>query len=231
MARLAYPSPRVLLHNKVKGILLYMWKNINDSEKTMRMINTSRGHTLSSYAGSLNVFGSGMFSDHFLSYWSYQDFIDYPTIGEKEREDTRSAQKILKKISKDNKLDHFIQENDLLIHKEANSNGEMEHLSQNDDESIGGSVNLGLFLDSMQSNLGLNSMSNEGKRSNSIYISSFNSHAAQPGVGAMRGGTTVNGTEPAWKTHGKLEIDGKMLSKLFYRRPELLDFLSLEMQE
>lgn len=230
MARLAYPSTRVLLHNKVKGILLYMWKSINDSDKTMRLINTSRGHTLSSYAGSLNVFGSGMFSDHFLSYWSYQEFVDYSTIGENDIEDTRSGNKILKKISKENGLDNFVKENDLINYNEDNIN--MLSTDFRDDESsIGGSVNLGQFLDTMQSNLGISTNSNDGKRSNSIYITSFNNHSAQPGAVPIRGGTTINGAEPAWKTHGRLEIDGKMLTKLFMKRPEILDFLTIELQK
>lgn len=52
---------------------------MNDSEKTMRMISNNRSNTLSHFAGSLNVFGSGAFSDLLLSNWVKDNFIDYAT--------------------------------------------------------------------------------------------------------------------------------------------------------
>ena len=64
---------------KVKAILLYMWKAVNDSEKTMKLVSNNRANTLSQFAGSLNVFGSGAFSDQFLSNWLKDGFIDYGT--------------------------------------------------------------------------------------------------------------------------------------------------------
>jgi hypothetical protein len=44
-----------------------MWKGVNDSDKTIRMINSTRINAVTSYAGqSMNLFGSGLFSDQFL---------------------------------------------------------------------------------------------------------------------------------------------------------------------
>ena len=81
MAYIAYRDmdSRITPGNKVKAILLYMWKAVNDNEKTMRLISSNRSNTLSQFAGALNVFGSGSFSDLFLSNWLKDQFIDYAT--------------------------------------------------------------------------------------------------------------------------------------------------------
>jgi hypothetical protein len=79
MAYIAYRDvdSRVTAPNKVKAILLYMWKAVNDNDKAMRLVNSNRSNTLSQFAGSLNIFGSGSFSDSFLSSWLKDNFTDY----------------------------------------------------------------------------------------------------------------------------------------------------------
>jgi hypothetical protein len=66
-----------------------MWKAVNDSEKTVRLVTNNRNHTLSQFAGSLNIFGSGNFSDAFLTYWMKDEFPDYVTF--KDDGDQRSG--------------------------------------------------------------------------------------------------------------------------------------------
>jgi hypothetical protein len=79
MAFVAYRDvhPSVTTANKVKALLLYMWKAVNDNQKTRALVSNNRNNTLSHFAGALNVFGSGMFSDLFLSNWMKDGFPDY----------------------------------------------------------------------------------------------------------------------------------------------------------
>lgn len=67
----------VTVANKVKALLLYMWKAVNDNQKTRNLVSNNRNNTLSHFAGALNVFGSGMFSDMFLGNWMKDGFPDY----------------------------------------------------------------------------------------------------------------------------------------------------------
>jgi hypothetical protein len=63
--------------NKINALLLYMWKAINNSEKSNRRIAENRSNVLTSYAGSLNLFGSSLFSDLVLNNWTKDRFRDY----------------------------------------------------------------------------------------------------------------------------------------------------------
>ena len=54
-----------------------MWKAVNDNDKTSRLVSNNRSNTLTQFAGSLNVFGSGSFSDAFLAIWMKDGFPDY----------------------------------------------------------------------------------------------------------------------------------------------------------
>ena len=64
--------------DKVRALLLYMWKTINDSDnKAVRKVTATRANAVASHAGSLNLFGSGQFSDQFLAYWVKDGFRDY----------------------------------------------------------------------------------------------------------------------------------------------------------
>jgi hypothetical protein len=91
MACVAYRDVdcRVRQENKVKALLLYMWKSVNDNSKTARLVSSNRNNTLSQFAGSLNVFGSGSFSDSFLNHWMKDNFVDYATF--QDTDDNRSG--------------------------------------------------------------------------------------------------------------------------------------------
>ena len=75
----------------MKALLLFMWKAVNDSEKTMQMVRNDRSNKLSSYAGSLNLFGCGLFSDCFLANWIKDGFPDYTDLS---HTDSRSGMSV-----------------------------------------------------------------------------------------------------------------------------------------
>lgn len=51
----------------------------NNSEKTSRMVEKTRMAALTSHAGSLNLYGSGLFSSVFLTQWTKDNYADYTT--------------------------------------------------------------------------------------------------------------------------------------------------------
>eukprot|EP01034_Spumella_vulgaris_P031442 gene31442-38834_t len=79
MAAIGYRDcvSEITLQSKVRALLLYMWKAVNDNDKTIRMINSTRINAVTSYAGSMNLYGSGLFSDQFLTAWQKDGFPDY----------------------------------------------------------------------------------------------------------------------------------------------------------
>jgi len=92
MALLAYRNshPSVLPHNKVKSLLNYMWRAVNCSERVDRLALARKGVS-SSHAGSLNMYGSGAFSDFYLAQW-----IGEPTGDElREREPDKYREMLL----------------------------------------------------------------------------------------------------------------------------------------
>ena len=70
--------------HKIMGLLLYMWKKVNNKEKVTE-IATSRQAISLSHAGSLNVHGSGMFGDVLLQIWIKDNFCDYIIIPKNEK--------------------------------------------------------------------------------------------------------------------------------------------------
>ena len=74
-----------------------MWRSVNSSEKTAKAVNDRYGvssRTVEGHAGSLNIHGSGLFSDMFLHAWQSEGFPSYITT-ESARED---SQEVLKKV-------------------------------------------------------------------------------------------------------------------------------------
>jgi hypothetical protein len=69
-------APGVTALSKVKALLLFIWKGLNSSEKTQKAVNSRLG-SVSSHAGSLNMFGSGLFVEQFLAMWTKDAFVDY----------------------------------------------------------------------------------------------------------------------------------------------------------
>jgi hypothetical protein len=79
MAAIAYREldcAEVPMHNKVKALLLFMWKHVNNREKIAEVAR-SRVRVLISNAGSLNLYGSVLFSYSFILLWQSEGFQTY----------------------------------------------------------------------------------------------------------------------------------------------------------
>jgi hypothetical protein len=63
--------------NKVKALLVFMWRAINSSEITEKAVSDRYMSDVKSHAGSLNIFGSGLFSDSLLTMWQNDRYPNY----------------------------------------------------------------------------------------------------------------------------------------------------------
>jgi hypothetical protein len=68
--------------DKVKALLLYMWRTINSREKTQQAVQTRNGtsKTVEGYANSLNIHGSGLFSFTMQDIWKNDGFCTYVSV-------------------------------------------------------------------------------------------------------------------------------------------------------
>lgn len=69
--------------NKVKTLLVFMWRAINSSEVTEKAVSDRYMSDVKSHAGSLNIFGSGLFSDTLLTMWQKDRYPNYIAAAEK----------------------------------------------------------------------------------------------------------------------------------------------------
>lgn len=93
MSQVAYrdAAKEIEPQNKVKALLLYMWKTVNDTTKTKELLKSSRSSNITSMAGSYNYFGAGLFSDQFLANWAKEGYPEYTTPPESKAIDGRNA--------------------------------------------------------------------------------------------------------------------------------------------
>jgi hypothetical protein len=77
MAMLAYRTAPVTGQNKVKSLLQFMWRGVNQSDKRTQAVAVRTAMSSNQHAGSLNQFGSGAFCDFFLKQWISEDFPNY----------------------------------------------------------------------------------------------------------------------------------------------------------
>eukprot|EP00981_Chlorochromonas_danica_P006343 scaffold1365_cov163-Ochromonas_danica.AAC.33 len=199
----------VTAENKIKALLLYMWKAVNDSDRTQRLVRNNRSHTLTHFAGSLNLFGSGLFSDTFLAHWMHDQFVDYAS-PKNEQKDASSSVMISNVISKETL---------------AQADGSI--LAVEDHHSVLGAVQKSLVLDAKPS------APRPQRRTNSIYIKPFSAtvqtrSATSDHRRAMYANHSSAGIlVPA---EGILHLKGQNLSILLQNRPELAEFLCIEIQ-
>lgn len=92
MALFAYRQAHhtVTAPNKVKALLLHMWRAAGALEKRAKAAN-AKGRSGHSHAGSLNTFGSGSFNDQFIKIWTAEGFINYSSPVVRESESGRSV--------------------------------------------------------------------------------------------------------------------------------------------
>ena len=97
MAMLAYRnSPEgVSSKNKAKALLHFMWRGVNQADKSKKAAQQAKTLSSVQHAGSLNQYGSGAFCDFFIKQWT-QD--GYPNYSEPPRASTPSGSQVLRRI-------------------------------------------------------------------------------------------------------------------------------------
>jgi hypothetical protein len=183
-----------------------MWKAVNDSEKTQRLMRDHRTQTLSQLAGSLNLFGSGPFSDLFLSIWMKDQFIDYAA--PRAEQSSVSGSKIVRSVVSEDRTGA------------VNPAEELQALDL-DDQALLGSLSQSLVLTPAPAP--------KSRRTNSIYIQPF-AHTMQ-----ARNATSdhisklYTDSETRSAAPGSVHIlEGEKLSLLLQERPELAEYLYME---
>jgi hypothetical protein len=105
MALLAYKEAPVPPADKVMALLLFMWRSVNSAETADKAIKDRYGvssRTVQGHAGSLNVHGSGLFSEMFLSAWQSDGFSNYIIVEPKKEDSTAVLQNIVQKHTSTN---------------------------------------------------------------------------------------------------------------------------------
>ncbi len=95
MAMLAYRTHPISAKNKVKGLLHFMWKAVNQGDKKKNAVAARGNNGAVSHAGSLNQFGAGVFCDFFIRLWTLEGFPNYTEVS-KDKPSTGSD--VLKRI-------------------------------------------------------------------------------------------------------------------------------------
>lgn len=210
-------APRsVASEDCVRALLLYMWKAVNDSDKTQRLVRSNRSHTLTQFAGSLNLFGSGQFSDAFLAHWMRDQFIDYAS--PRVDKSLVVGSTVVKSVVK-----HDDGQPQAAAAGAANA-AELLASNELDDHAV---------LESLQKNLVLESKptaARHPRRTNSIYIKSF-SHTAKSRAATSDHTQGLYSNLSSSNASGPVSLlDGHKLSILLQDRPELSEYLFMEIQ-
>jgi hypothetical protein len=224
MAFIAYRDAHssVTVANKVKALLLYMWKAVNDNQKTRSLVTNNRNNTLSHFAGALNVFGSGMFSDLFLGNWMKDGFPDYSAGTDNDR-GNKSGSMMLKSV----------------VHMETEENGTGGNFESGDSSpfhktrsaSNQGQTGVDELNDKLDRSL---TLSPPPRRTNSIYVTPFmatvKARAATNVDVTDANSGLFGGPEETCIIQGIVDLEGEKLVALTRARPELAEYLALEIQ-
>jgi hypothetical protein len=209
MGLVAYRESPVPPADKVKAILLFMWRAVNSNETALKAVNDRYGvssRTVQGHAGSLNIHGSGLFSDLFLLSWQADGFSNYITLENKKEDPSEVLSKIVQNHThsspvKDSTL-HVIdevQESIKIANRRARAMDRRNHEQNEDDEMS--------LMDESLYGFG----SEEEKQRNRFR--SLSDHASL-GIG---------GGEAA-------ALYGYHIAELFTRKPELAELIYLEMR-
>jgi hypothetical protein len=213
MALIAYRESLVPPADKVKAILLFMWRAVNSNETALKAVNDRYGvssRTVQGHAGSLNIHGSGLFSDLFLLSWQADGFPNYITLETKKEDPTE----VLSKIVRNHTLTSPVKEQVLHVIddvqqaiKVANRRARVERMDQEDQEEMYGSGGGG----DDRGGYGTMAMGSEEEKRNRFRTISAD------------GGAAMFGGEPA-------ALYGYHIAELFARKPELAELIYLEMR-
>jgi len=273
MAFIAYQRCHEALKpvSKVKALLLFMWKAVNDSDKTMQMVRNDRSNKLSSHAGSLNLFGSGLFSDSFLAGWIKDGFPDYTDL---KHVDGRSDLMILRSISDDlgnsdgninnksiaeeesNHLDSFTLTGSASrlradsttpsLRSTALSAGRSGSQSNTKNKTISSIEGLNLSALSLSPLGGLHYSTHKltgldgDEEEDAVHIGGFDLDGeldgemhSPKGKLSRRGSQSSKLLRPPTNESGStvLTLKGADIAKLLQRKPELVEFLELQIRE
>ena len=80
--------------NKVKALLVFMWRAINSSEIAEKAVADRYMTEVKSHAGSLNIYGSGLFSDALLSMWQKDRYPNYLVEANKVENDIEILERV-----------------------------------------------------------------------------------------------------------------------------------------
>mmetsp|Transcript_6304 Transcript_6304/g.10551 ORF Transcript_6304/g.10551 Transcript_6304/m.10551 type:complete len:624 (+) Transcript_6304:126-1997(+) len=247
MALVAYRNldPAVPTHYKVQALLLYMWKATNDGYRTLQVLNRDRTHTLSSSTGHLNLYGSTDFSREFQMHWRRDGCVDYTVPPEQEvLTGTTMMRKLVGESNQSNSSEGapdssssaaaagsgwgFNKTNSASVSNSNNNN--------NNNDSDGHTVNSSVGAE------GAGTMGNEnsdgsGQKVKDIATSSKSSHnnTVVAGVeGLSFKGFTLSSVEQTPERAARqpfpVNVETKDLQKLLERKPELVEYLFLEIQ-
>mmetsp|Transcript_9547 Transcript_9547/g.14364 ORF Transcript_9547/g.14364 Transcript_9547/m.14364 type:complete len:421 (-) Transcript_9547:162-1424(-) len=128
MALVAYRDSSATPAAKVKALLLFMWRSVNSSEKTAKAVNDRYGvssRTVQGHAGSLNIHGSGLFSDMFLHAWQSEGFPNYVSTEERRE----NSEEVLQKVVSMHETGSKVREEVTEIVKDCNSPGQQQKQS------------------------------------------------------------------------------------------------------
>jgi hypothetical protein len=223
MGLVAYRESPVPPADKVKAILLFMWRAVNSNETALKAVNDRYGvssRTVRGHAGSLNIHGSGLFSDLFLLSWQADGFSNYITLENKKEDPSEVLSKIVHNHTHSSPVKettlHVIDEVQESI-KVANRRARAMAMGdrrgnqfQNEDEMTDEMGQLSYGEDSLYGFGG----SGEEKERQRNRFRSISDHASLGGAG---GGEAV-------------ALYGYHIAELFARKPELAELIYLEMR-
>lgn len=186
-------APEVTTLNKVKALLLFIWKGLNSSEKSQKAVN-SRLATISSHAGSLNMYGSGLFIEQFLAMWTKDSFPDYT-----------SPPKVLVEEEGVNILQRVV------ARTLANSNtGSYKQLYDDDENNE----------NDESAAAGRRTSSDDGNNHNNYDLAWDRSESDEG---------DISGISPPPQQPQVITVTTRQLQRLFKLKPELTEFIHMEM--
>lgn len=221
MAKLAYRDQRTSQAGKLKALLLYMWKAVNDSSRTKQLVSSNRNSTLTHFAGSLNVYGSGLFSDTFLNQWMKDGYADY-TI-EQDMSNNTTGANMLKAVLAHHQQDNTMSSSAVLDSVQRSltlATAASVAAQQQQQQQKGGAAEAPATTPKA------------ARRTNSIYITSFTDTVRNKAATTTERGrpTLQNAGASVRSIRGTVALEGGSLVQLLRRRPELAEYLHLEIR-